>query len=150
MHSCVRSSNYPRLLREREKEREREARCTRTGNENFLSRGANRTRGFPRFEIRHKHRGDKERPQRERCKGETEGGERKKKEGKGRREEKGPGEGRMMTRGEWRERSGSSAEDDVGKEEANQKRKYAPARPEALRRHRRPRAAFSSLNCNFI
>lgn len=47
-------------------------------------------------------------------------------------------------------RSGSSLEDDVGKEEANQKRKYAPARLEALRRHRRPRAAFSSLNCNFI
>lgn len=34
---------------------------------------------------------------------------------------------------------GSGGEDDVGKEEANQKRKYALARPEALRRHSRPR-----------
>lgn len=34
---------------------------------------------------------------------------------------------------------GRRGEDDVGKEEANQKRKYALARPEALRRHSRPR-----------
>jgi len=37
-----------------------------------------------------------------------------------------------------REREGELGEDDVGKEEANQKRKYALARPEALRRHSRP------------
>lgn len=37
------------------------------------------------------------------------------------------------------EREGERGEDDVGKEEANQKRKYALARPEALRRHSRPR-----------
>jgi len=35
-------------------------------------------------------------------------------------------------------REGVLGEDDVGKEEANQKRKYALARPEALRKHSRP------------
>lgn len=48
-----------------------------------------------------------------------------------------------------REGERENGEDDVGKEEANQKRKYAPARPEALRSIV-SRAAFSSLNCNFI
>ncbi|KAF7399477.1 hypothetical protein HZH68_008069 [Vespula germanica] len=40
-------------------------------------------------------------------------------------------------------------EDDVGKEEANQKRKYASPRAEALRSVVAG-VAFSSLNCNFI
>jgi len=52
-------------------------------------------------------------------------------------------------KGRRAEREGELGEDDVGKEEANQKRKYALARPEALRR-RTVSLAFSSLNCNFI
>lgn len=47
-----------------------------------------------------------------------------------RRERTGAGGGREEGGGE-----GRAGEDDVGKEEANQKRKYALARPEALRRH---------------
>ena len=54
------------------------------------------------------------------------------------------------TRGQGRgEGERENGEDDVGKEEANQKRKYALARPKALRSIV-SRAAFSSLNCNFI
>lgn len=44
-----------------------------------------------------------------------------------------------MRRAAERGGEGERGEDDVGKEEANQKRKYALARPEALRRHSRPR-----------
>lgn len=50
------------------------------------------------------------------------------------RERTGEGGGCEESGGE-----GRRGEDDVGKEEANQKRKYALARPEALRRHSRPR-----------
>lgn len=59
---------------------------------------------------------------------------------------------RIAVRGQGRgggEGERENGEDDVGKEEANQKRKYALARPEALRSIV-SRAAFSSLNCNFI
>lgn len=74
----------------------------------------NRTRGFPRCEIREAG-GDK-------------GGGRRKEEER----EKGKGE---------REREGRRW-NDVGKEEANQKRKYAPARPEALRESGLRRRSF--------
>lgn len=67
-------------------------------------------------------------------------GRKKKRERKdGGRKRRASGEGRRAL-----------GEDDVGKEEANQKRKYALARPEALRRHIVSLVAFSSLNCNFI
>lgn len=56
---------------------------------------------------------------------------------------------RGQGRGGGEEGERENGEDDVGKEEANQKRKYALARPEALRSIV-SRAAFSSLNCNFI
>lgn len=68
----------------------------------------------------------------------------KKRRRKGKR--KNSGERTGERRGEGERENG---EDDVGKEEANQKRKYALARPEALRSIV-SRAAFSSLNCNFI
>jgi len=70
----------------REKEKQRGA---RNGNENFLSRGANRTRGFPRCEISRERR-DKEgdRSSGERC---DEGDEerRRKEKDDGKRKDRG-------------------------------------------------------------
>lgn len=64
----------------------------RNGNKNFLPHGVNRTRGFPRCEIRHRP-GDKERPRGERCEGET--GEKKKRREKDDGKRKDGGRRRM-------------------------------------------------------
>lgn len=94
----------------------------------------NRTRGFPRCEIRQV--GDKEKP-RERCEGETENKKKKEEKDDGKRKDGGEIDRRRACGGRRREEGELG---DVGKEEANQKRKYALARPEALRRYSRPRS----------
>lgn len=71
--------------------------AARNGNKNFLPRGANRTRGFPRCEIRRRP-GDKERPRGEMWRGNEEKKKRRREKDDGKRKDGGR---RRM----WRERA---------------------------------------------
>lgn len=115
----------------------------RNGNKNFLPRGANRTRGFPRCEIRRRP-GDKERPRGEMWRG---NGKKKEEKGKGWWEEKGRGKKEDV------KRAGAVREGEA--RTMWEKRKLIRS-GSTLWRGPRPwegiagRVAFSSLNCNFI